>query len=262
LHFGPGVSDCIASAASEALDLLGENRLEEAWSVAERGWESLDPAAPPGQSIQHLATARALVALARGDHAKALAVVQDGARRGGESADLHLTRGWALEVEALRTPFASPERNRLLDEAAQELRTCLTLEALSPAEERVLGDGPWIVWTRLGAVQLARGHACDALSSFRRALELCPDHVEARLGAAEALLRASEPREALAMVQPILLRAPDAWALAAFAAAALGSADDTALFLGRAFARQDWVSPAWRERADTLRAGMAAAIAA
>jgi len=255
------VSDSVASAAARALDLLEQNRVEEAWHAVEAGWAELDAAGLPPSSVLHLSTARALVALARGEPALALETAAEGERRLGDSADLHLVRGWALETSARREPPATPQRDKLLDDAAQALRTCLTLEQLAPAEERVLGAGPWIVWTRLGMVQLARSHACDALLSFRRALELCPGHLEARLGSAEALLRLSDPKGALATVHPVLGFAPDAWALAAFAAAALGAADETALFLGRAFNdRQPWVTDAWRERANALRAGVASAL--
>jgi tetratricopeptide (TPR) repeat protein len=246
-----------ASAAGEiALDLLAQDRLSEGWAAAERGWALLERGAPP--SVLRLATARGLLALARGAPEIALECAARGEAHDGPAADFHLLRGWALETQALDAPGASPERAARLAQAAQAYAAALELHGLAVVEKCVLGAAPWIIWTRLGAVQLAQGRAALAAESFERALAFRADHLEALLGRAEARLGLGDAKGALALVEPLLTAAPDAWAIAAFAAGALGAGDDAALFLARALStRKPWVSAAWCARAQALRTGAA-----
>jgi tetratricopeptide (TPR) repeat protein len=252
----PGAADA-PDAGAAALELLAQGRLDEGSAAAERGW-ALAGCGASG-AVHRLAVARGLLALARGEHARAFAVAEEGEARCGPSSELHLVRGWALEAMATADGVALRDRSAWLAAAAGSFGAALDGGAAPDRAQVMPAAAGWLAWTRLGAVQLLQGRAAQALASFERALAERPDHLEALLGHAEARLAAGDPKGALAELEPLLPFAPDAWAIAAFAAGALGSASEAALFLARALASPEpWVSAAWRERAQALRAGAAA----
>jgi tetratricopeptide (TPR) repeat protein len=241
-----------------ALDLLAQHRLDEGWEVAQQGWTLLAHA-PPAEPLRRLAVARGLLALARGTPDRAFACAEEGEARIGPCADLHLVRGWALEALATASGVTPFDRAAWFTAAAGYFGAALDVRETGEPEAIMPGSDGWLAWTRLGAVQLAQGRAAQALGSFESALAGCPGHLEALLGHAEARLAASDPKGALAELEPLLPFAPDAWAIAGLAAGALGSASEAALFLARALASHEpWVCAAWRERAQELRAGAAA----
>jgi tetratricopeptide (TPR) repeat protein len=254
----PDLADPARDPGAFALDLLAQGRLDEGWGLAQSAWKWASQA-PPGEPACRLAIARGFLALARGDFDSAFACAEQGEDRVGPWPELHLIRGWALEAMATGDGVAAFDRTAWLNAAAECFGAAIDLDGTQGPAAVMPGAGGWLAWTRLGAVQLIQGRAVQACHSFECALESRPDHLEALLGHAEARLALGDPKGALAELEPLLPFAPDAWAIAAFAAGALGSASDAALFLARALASPAaWVVAAWRERAQALRAGAAA----
>ncbi len=235
--------------------LFHEGRADEGREVAERGWALIDRQ-PAWRSVQRLAAARGLLALARGDLLVALESAERGEGRSGASADLHLLRAWAKERQALAADPGSPVRSRLLAEAASSCRALLALDGQAVADACIQGASQWVGWTRMGMVQLLGGGVDEAGASFDRALGYDPSFPEAALGRAEIDLVRGDPSAALNRAVALVEEAPDAWVVASFAASALGARDDAKGFLEQAFASpKSWVSPAWRARALAARGG-------
>ncbi len=238
-----------------ALELAQRGEPEEGWAVAERGW-SLLPSQPWWRRYQRLAVARALLALVRGEPALALEAVLIAERHDGACADLHLLRGWALELRAAALDLGSARRAATLEEAEASLRAALALQGRALTESCVVGATQWMGWARLGAVQLLQGKPAEAGRSFEQALSTQPTFAEARLGRVEVLLAQGDAAGALAGAGDLVGEMADAWALASAAAAALGASADAEGFLAQALGSpQPWVSAVWRARAEAGRAG-------
>jgi hypothetical protein len=122
-----------------------------------------------------------------------------------------------------------------LDEAARHYQCAVALGSRLFSAEVVPGAGGWGAWLRLGTVELLRGNAEAAASSYARALAQRPDLREARLGACEAKIAAGDPAGALRALEPLFAEPDaDAWLLAAQAARASGADADARVFLERA----------------------------
>lgn len=138
---------------------------------------------------------------------------------------------------------ADPQARRALYEyRLKEARALVTggkLEAAILIQKETVADDPTYAPGHfdLGALLLDAGLPADAARAFARASELEPASLEARLMHATALLRASDCRKALTLIEPLLSThgsEPKVYAVAGDIAKALGQASDAALFYRRA----------------------------
>ncbi|HUJ25296.1 MAG TPA: glycosyltransferase [Myxococcales bacterium] len=206
------------SLAMEAWQL---GRLDEAEHASARGLDLLSERSE-SRGLRAAAIA-ALVALERGDDARALAAAEAGIAHDGPHPDLLFLRGWARE------------RLGQLEAAIADARAALACRGAPQDDSCIAGATTHLGQTRLGAALLLAGQPAQARAAFEEALRQRPGHAEAQIGAAKARLAAGDAKGALAACEPLLARGHrDAWKVAAAAASALGLHDDAALFERRA----------------------------
>lgn len=193
--------------------------------AVERGWEALHRAV--GRKgfrpiIAPIASLRAKYAVARGDHALALATVEQARAWGEQHPNYDWYAGQACE--------ASGDLVR----AEKEYRRALARHGQPVSAEVYEGVTSWASECGLGMVLLRAGRAAEALGCFERALAERPDRAEAGLGRADALLAAGRPEEALAALEPWLAGdTGDGWTLAGEILCALGDFDTALTFASR-----------------------------
>jgi tetratricopeptide (TPR) repeat protein len=203
------------------------------------------------------ATLHAYQCLAREDLDRAADVLARTVDWGLAHPSLDLLTGALLECLALGSPSPGEQAEALAGSRAAYQR-CLQ-QAERRYEARPLpGATSWAGETRLATVDLLCGRPDEALEGFDRALATHPTLLEARLGRLEALLDLGLAAEALQGLEPWLAGGtPDAWTLAAAAAAALGALDDAGLFADRAreaSSTHPWTAPHRRLRLEALEA--------
>ncbi len=231
----PGDPTALGYLANE---LLEEGRLDEARTTVDEAWALRGTCGPRrGRSILRIAVSRARLQLQARDATGLVSTVEEAARIEGPHPDLAFLGGYARETQALAEPEPA-ERRALLDIAAASYAAACASRGAPLVESFVEGAASWGGSTRLGTVLLLLGRPGEALAAFERALTDRPDHHEALLGRAEALLDGRRAAEALAAVEPLLDGRPDGWLLASAAAAALGATSDARLLLVRARERE------------------------
>lgn len=205
---------------------------------AARAWRSLHPGASgrPVEDVIQVATLHAFLELTV-DHLDEAAEALAQAREWSDPhPNIDLLGGVLFERWACLHPD-DPGAHEALLTARDAFVRCLAVRGRAFSSEVLPGATSWAAATRLGAVELARGEFENALTAFEAALEQSPDPKEAHLGRLEALIGCGRANDVIAELEPLLpADTPDAWALAAFAADALGSAEDRTLFLARAHA--------------------------
>jgi hypothetical protein len=218
-----------------ARDYIRRGRMEDAWEQVETCWSHLEQNQSSSglpHALVGLATLRAHLLLAQGRNRCALEAVETVLGWGNDHPNLDLMGGAACEMIALETGGA--EGVSWLERSAESYVACLQRHGEIFAEELLPGATSWAASTRLGTVRLLQGRCAEALDAFETSLVLKEDHVEARLGCAEALLGCAQPEEALAVVEPCLQEPlPDAWVIAAAACDVLGRIDELVLLAGR-----------------------------
>ncbi len=242
-----------------AHELLERGRVDEAEVVVARGWALLHDGDVGDVSVLHLATTRARLGLRARDASAVLDTVALAARYEGPHPDLDFLRGTALEIQASTAPSVAA-RTELLEAALATYQAALARRGTRYSETFVEGAMGWAGHTRAGAVLLQLRLPAVARAHFDAALDLRPDHREARLGVIECVLDLGEPRAVLSAVEPLLDDRPDGWLLTAAALHKLGLLRDAASFLGEARRRADdgFVSPHRRERHVALHLSLAA----
>ena len=217
----------------------GEAAAAEA--VAEAGW-ALVPRQPPHRSLRRLAVVRAMAAVQRGDPGVALETLDVVEAREVPNPDFSLLRGMAEEVAAFGLQDGEG-RAEALGRAVEAYRRAAALLAEGRFLQVVLATAP-LIQLRLGAALVASGRLADAAAAFRAASR-AGGGAEATIGLAEAQARGDGPAAALATLEPHLGEGPEAWLVAALAAARLGATADARLFLARAGERSagGWASP-------------------
>jgi len=232
-------------------ELLAAGDRAEAEQAAEAGWR-LVRSQPPHRSVQRIGALRAALAWSAGDAGRVLETVEGVVRREELGADLRWLRAWALLRQA--AVAGGSERRRLGRRAA-----AAAAEARAPVPGLVSydfidGAASWRARLAEGQALLLAGQPAEAEAAFRRALDLRAELREARLGLAEARLEAGDAAAALALSEPFLDQEPDAWALAAASALALGAPGDAAVLLQRARERagSGFAWPPRRERLERL----------
>jgi hypothetical protein len=143
-----------------------------------------------------------------------------------------------------------------LASARAAFERCLASSGQVFASRLLPGATSWAARTRLATLDLLSGRSIEALCGFEQVQRERPDLSEAHLGQIEARIDLGLAAEALRELEPWLAGGtPDAWTLAASAAAALGSAGDAALFAERALdacAGRSWISPHRRLRLEAV----------
>jgi tetratricopeptide (TPR) repeat protein len=203
---------------------------------AARAWRSLRPVANgrPAEDVIQVATLHAFLELTVDHLDEAAAALAQAREWADPHPNLDLLGGVLFERLACLHPDDEGAPEALLT-ARDAFVRCLAVRGRAFSSEVLPGATTWAAATRLGAVELARGEHESALTAFESALELSPDPKEAHMGRLEALIGCGRANDVIAELEPLLpTDTPDAWALAAFAADALGSADDRTLFQTRA----------------------------
>jgi len=209
------------------------HRTEDAWRAAGSGWQAVERIAQSGgghnYSLSPLVTVFCFLALQRGDSQVALKVLLKAAQLGIVHPNLQLLKGIAMETQALS---ANDQRMTLLRQATTAFAHAIKMGSQTWTEDCMPGATGWAAYTRLGTVLLLQDEWAVAEESFRAALGERPEHTEAQLGLAEALLGQNEYAEALSILEPILQEASsDAWILCAFACRNMGQIEDTKRFV-------------------------------
>ena len=212
-----------------AAELLKQDDLTKAKKILDTGWIALHrvrsgpPPFPPATTLAHL---RAQIQIRGNDVEGALETLGQARIWGCDHPNLDWVEARAHNVRAARQRNVDKTG---LGRALQLLERCLHCRGALFAEEPIPGI------FGLGS-HMEAGHAClflgrpeEALAHFDAILTQRPQDKAARLGRAEALLDKGAPGQVLAEVDPLLQEGiPDAWALAAAAAAALGALPDAA----------------------------------
>jgi hypothetical protein len=217
-----------------AIELVGDGLLAEADEVIARAW-ALVPRQPRARDVQRLGVARGLLAVKRGDAACARESADVCEARLGKNPDWTFLRACAAEVEAKAAGDAGDAAGRAarFAEAAAGHREVLAMLGRGGYMQVVLA-GAGEVGLRLGAALLGAGDPAGAAAAFAEARargggERCA------IGEAEARLAGGDAAGALRAIEPALAgERPEAWALAARAAKALGADRDAGVFLARA----------------------------
>jgi tetratricopeptide (TPR) repeat protein len=227
----------VTPAGYLALELLEGGEFEQAATVVEGAWRTLD-AQPSYRCFARIASARSLLALRAADASMALETVERAERQNGPHPDFDYVRGMAREILAVRATPRTAERAELLAGAEASFEA---------ARRRLAQDGPFEYLgsatefrclLHLGVVRLLRGQAAASLQAFTDALRLDGKNASARVGAAEALVELGDSARALELVEHALGAGPDGWLMAAAAAHGLGSRSDARLFFGQACSRK------------------------
>lgn len=218
-----------------ARELLRDGQEERALVEAQAGWaavrRALD-AGGPRPTFVSLASLLAHTHITRGELAEATLVLTQAESWGASHPNLDLLRGWASEARAVGLSIQDQTR---LESARCSYEACLAAHGQQFPEEPMPGATSWSARTRQGTVLLRLGESQAALDAFEQALREHPDHLEAVLGASEALLDLGRAEEALHAVEPTLQQlVPDGWTLAARAAHKLGGEGDASALLKRA----------------------------
>lgn len=228
--------DAAVARSYLARELVSAGDDNRARAEAARAWRSLrpGPSGRPVEDVIQVATLHAFLELTVDHFDEAAAALAQAREWSDPHPNLDLLGGVLFERWACLHPD-DPGADEALLTARDAFVRCLAVRGKAYSSEVLPGSTSWAAATRLGAVELARGEHENALVAFESALEQSPDPKEAHLGRLEALIGCGRASEVLAELEPLLTAdTPDAWALAAFAADALGSADDRTLFLARA----------------------------
>ncbi len=237
-----------------ALELLNAGAVDDAGPVIEEGWRYVGEQ-PSFRSVQRLAVARAVHALASGRPEVAV----ETALRAGEletlGPDLLHLKGCALELMALRS---KPDSRLTLLEDAVAAQNAAAAFADKPVTERLVGGATsWAAQRRRAALFIMMGRPANALTAVQAALAEVPDDFESQLLLAEAVLDSGEAARALRLLETLLVDRPDGWLLAGAAALLAGGRGDATLFFAKARSHlsQGFVSAHRRLRfADLARA--------
>ncbi len=152
-----------------ALELLEAGDEAGAQEVVDAGWP-LVGRQPPWRSAHRLASARAILALRRGDGEAVLETSRRIEERAGGHPDLDFLRGCGEELLAVRAPPGSAERRERLARA---------VAALGSARRRLATEGPFLYagavsevacQLHLGVVHLLAGELPESLRAFGAAL--------------------------------------------------------------------------------------------
>lgn len=253
----PGHAGVHAALARELLrggdGARGRERAEQAWSLLLTTPEEHRTAADAVQIV----TLHAFGLLARGDLESTAEVLARAVDLELAHPNLDLLAGALMESVAL-SGVSPGEEAEALAAARAAYERCLSQHGHLFESRPMPGATSWAAQARLATIDLLCGRPDQSLEGFERTLAANPQLLEGHLGRLEALLDLGMPAEVLEGLQPWLGGGtPDAWTLAASAAAALGAGEDAALFAERArdaAATRAWAGPHRRLRLEAVTA--------
>ncbi|MEZ0311069.1 MAG: glycosyltransferase [Myxococcota bacterium] len=214
-----------------ALELLNAGAHDEAGRVIEEGWRHIGDQ-PRFRSMQRLAVARAVHALASGSPQVAVETAARAAELETLGPDLLHLKGCALELLALRS---NPDARLGLLEEAIGAQNAAAAFADRPVTERLVGGATsWAAHRRRAALFIMLGRPRNALSAAQAALTEIPNDLETQLLLAEAVLDCGEAARSLRLLETLLVDRPDGWLLAGAAAFLAGGRGDAAVFFAKA----------------------------
>lgn len=230
-------------------DLLHAGGFESAAEVASAAWGLLQQQHAAGDPAPDAVATGSLWAflLLRGELLDEAHEVLDQARKwSGAHPNLDLLVCVQAERAWLREGSGDPD-SPLLEQAAAACKRCLNHSSTAFASAVLPGASGWAAATRLGTVRLLQGRPRSAVEAFDLALAERPEHVDARLGRAEALTFDGHADVALAETERLLHPdLPDAWILAAVAGYQLSGYADVAPLIEqgrRALTEHELVAP-------------------
>ncbi|MCA8978567.1 MAG: glycosyltransferase [Planctomycetes bacterium] len=220
-----------------AQDLLRAGELERAWRELSTAWDRIAACCAAGEPAANgttTATLRAFLQLRNDDYDGAAQTIRQAREWNGDHPNLCLLTAVLHE----RRWFASGESAKGSAELSAAATAC---EACFGFADRALdvpalpGSTSWAAATRLGTIRLLQGDPASALQSFEDALATDENHLEARLGRAEALIFGGHGADALPELMTMLESGvPDAWILAARAGFEFGGREQVAPMLEQA----------------------------
>ncbi|MEE2750036.1 MAG: sulfotransferase [Myxococcota bacterium] len=217
-------------------ELIRAGELDAAWEQAESSWSAFSKVVGTARvrpTVVALASLRAHLLLAQGRNNCALDCLDRARAWGADHPNVDLMSGAAAEMIALET--GGDQSGHWLSRSAAYYDACLERHGVLFAEELFPGATSWAAQTRLGTVRMLQGAFQEALELFDASLSAKPDHYEAVLGRAEALLGLGMPEASLQVVEPCLeTQMADGWVIAAAACDALGRVDELVLLAYRA----------------------------
>lgn len=236
-------------------DYLRGGRIQEAHEATRRGWERATAAKSIRVSFHRLAIARAYLLIPSRRFGEIRETIGFVRQFEGDNPDFAFVEAYSWELEG-RYATDAAVRSDALGRARDGYLECLRFGGRLFVQAFVGGATSWAAHTRMGTVRLLRGEPKEALRSFEGALALRPSDREPLLGRAEAMIALGDAAGALKLIETLLDGKPDAWVLAAAAAAELGRPQDAALFARRAstLAQKGFVAP---HRCESLRALLA-----
>jgi len=203
--------------------------VEQAWGCMTRSRQS----GGPQHAVVPLATLRAYIQLRTDEVQQALKTLEQAVAWGGNHANLDILRGVCFETAALKQ-MGEPRKDSL--EAAKGFFEAALAKRDSPtSNERMPGATSWASLTRLATVHLMLGEIEQAVNRFSEAIDEKPDHLEAQLGQAEAILFGGDPELAIELVGPhCSAGCPDAWVISACAADVMAETQKVCLYTKQA----------------------------
>lgn len=241
-------------------DLLHAGEIDRATAAIEQAWKLLEKQhASDGPAADCIATAtlRAFLQLRQDRFGDAEATLVRARQWSGVHPNLYLMSA-VLDERRWFASGESADGSQLLENAAAACDACFGFDGRALTSLALPGATSWVAATRLGTIRLLQGSAKKALVAFEAALKRKPDHTEALLGRAEALIFSGRAQSALGELMPLLERElPDAWILAARAGFEFESYEQVAPMIERGRASlttTDLIAPHRRWFLDELEA--------
>jgi len=237
-----------------AWELLDAGHLDRATRQAARAWTDAlaarDGADPLGRArdLSQAATLRAFTQLQTDDPAGALSTLDEAVRRGVDHPNLAMLRGAALDG----IPAPEPEA---VDRAITALAAARSEHGRVLPTTPIPGATSWGAATFEAGLRLRRGEHDAVLPLLDEALSSRPEHRQAIVLRAEALIANGAGTAALTELESLLGTddTPDAWTVAARAAHAVDDPATAAACISRARNAEKHGWAALRRRASLAR---------
>lgn len=199
-------------------DLLHAGRIEPAAQAIEKAWKLIakrHAANEPAPNCISTATLRCFLQLREDRFHDAERTIAQARKWNGVHPNMYLMSA-VLDERRWFASGQNAENSTLLENAGAACEACFGFDGQSLDTLALPGATSWVAATRLGTIRLLQGKPAAALKSFDDALARKSDHLEARLGRAEALIFTGQAATALPELMSMLeLDVPDAWILAA-----------------------------------------------
>ena len=219
-----------------------------ALDAAKKGWhgalQTMRRTGRPAAAAPFSATMAGFLMITTGDSSGCRAVMADARALGLDHPNLALLDATAILEQ--HPPPDSPE----LEAAAAALEHALARASDVFVDELLPGATGATAARMLGLIRLLDDDIPAARAALEQSLQAAPADPHTRLALAELHVRTRQPGPALGMVEPLLAKGhPDAWLVAAEAAAVARQRQQVEVLLARAQQTpQPWLDPKRRRR--------------